>query len=96
MHFRGHVSACSDLDVELEWACYTTSDQPDPTLNVNPLWRDACGEKPVEAGCTTAAPEAEPEAEPADYTGMKLLRCYYRCSHPGCQVGLGWRCMHVG
>merc|ERR1711907_127023 len=21
-----------------------------------------------------------------DYTGMKMLRCYYRCNHPGCQV----------
>eukprot|EP00658_Telonema_sp_P-2_P022543 TRINITY_DN1900_c0_g2_i1.p1 TRINITY_DN1900_c0_g2~~TRINITY_DN1900_c0_g2_i1.p1 ORF type:complete len:280 (+),score=72.78 TRINITY_DN1900_c0_g2_i1:68-907(+) len=21
-----------------------------------------------------------------DYTGMKMLRCYYRCNYPGCQV----------
>lgn len=84
-----------DMDFDMEWACCGILDEkpnaaPPPEKQASEKRKAASGEsdpnKKMRVSKTGWRKYGQKTLKGKEYTGMKMLRCYYRCNHPGCQV----------
>lgn len=85
-----------DIDFGMEWACMgildgCCEDQAKEDANEQkrkPEEEDPSSQKKVRIGRVGSGwrKYGQKTLKGKEYTGMKMLRCYYRCNYPGCPV----------